>query len=148
MRKRIPLRVDIERQALTDANRRALRSFLKHIAAGNWERSIKYLCKLSKSSLFLTGVAKAGFIVSDASHLNRREIINRVIHSINERNRAPWLKGVAYHSYVNQVANALFTEFRCDSVAAYFIINDNKLRVNRGWAQGWPADKTARRMQR
>ncbi|RBP52861.1 hypothetical protein [Arenicella xantha] len=148
LHKRIPPRINVEREALTDTNKRAMRSFLKHIEAGNWERSIKYLRRLSKSNLFLTAVARAGFVVKHASHLNRREIINRVILAINERNRAPWLKGVTYHGYVNQVSNALFTEFRCDSVAAYFIIKDNKIRINRGWAQGWTPEKTARQMQR
>lgn len=148
MRRRLPPRMSIEREAHSQTATRSMRSFLKHIENGNWERSIKYLLRLSKTKLFLTSVAGAGFVVNNASQLSRREIINCVIETINQRNRVSRLRGVSYHGYVNQVANALFTEFRCDSVAAYFIINSNKIRLNRGWAQGWTPEKTAQKMQR
>ena len=121
---------------------------MRHLSGQNWDKSIRYLKRLSKTSLFLTAVARGGFLVTDASKLSRREIINRVIEQINQRNRISWLRNLSYHAYVNQVSNALYTQFRCDSVSAYYIIRNNKIRINRGWVQGWTPEQTARRMQR
>lgn len=147
-RKRVIQRAASSSAALTDKNLRYLRTYLKHVEEGNWEKVVKYLKRLSKSSLFLTAVARGGFLVKNTSHLSHREIINQVIEQINRRNKIRWLRNVTYHGYVNLISNALFTEYRCDSVAAYFIIKDNKVRISRGWAQGWTPEETARKMQR
>ncbi|GGZ96941.1 hypothetical protein GCM10008090_01480 [Arenicella chitinivorans] len=147
-RKRAGIRAELSAKALSDENLRSMRSFLRHIEAGNWERAVKYLRRLSKSSLFLTAIARGGFVIRDSAQLNRREIINRVIQQINARNKIRWLRTLTYHGYVNQVSSALFTEFRCDSLAAFFIIKNNRLRIHRGWVQGWTPEQTARKMQR
>lgn len=135
-------------KALSESNLRYMRSFQRHLENSNWERSLFYLKRLSKTSLFYAAIARSGFVFTDASKASRRELINRVIDQLNQRNKIRWLKDTTYHGYVNMVSNALYTEFRCDSVAAYFIIRDNEIRINRGWVQGLPPEETARLMQR
>jgi len=147
-RKRPRKRESPKGKALSESNLRYMRGFQRHLENSNWERALFYLKRLSKTSLFFAAIARSGFVFTDASRASRRELINRVIEQINQRNRTPWLKDVTYHGYVNMVSNALYTEFRCDSVAAYFIIRDNEIRINRGWVQGLTPEETARIMQR
>jgi len=123
-------------------------AFLKQLRKKNWERAIRYLQKLLDTSMFLPTVARGGFMIKNASRANRKQIINLVINQINKRNKIKWLKDISYDAYVNMVANALYTEFRCDSVSAYYIIKNNIVRINRGWVNGWTAEETARQMQR
>lgn len=98
--------------------------------------------------MFLPAIARGGFLITNATKYNRKQIINQVIQQLNQRNQQKWLKGVTYDGYVNMIANALYTELRCDSVAAYYIIKNNKIRISRGWVHGWTAVETARQMQR
>lgn len=135
-------------KALSEANLRYMRSFQRHIENSNWERSLYYLKRLSKSNLFQVAIAKSGFVFTDAAKASPQELMNRIVDQLNKRNKIAWLRDVTYHGYVNMVANALYTEFRCDSVAAYFIIKENEVRINRGWVQGLTSEETARLMQR
>jgi len=98
--------------------------------------------------MFLPTIARGGFVITNGPKLKPKEVINLVIDQINRRNKIDWLKGVSYDGYVNMIANALYIEYRCDSVAAYFIIQNNRIRINRGWVNGWSATETARQMQR
>jgi len=93
-------------------------------------------------------MARSGFVIKNAAKVSRRELINRVIEQLNQRNKIRWLRDVSYESYLDMVADALYSEFRCDSVTAYFIIRDNKIRINRGWVQGLTPEETARSMPR
>jgi len=113
-----------------------MRAFIRHLHAQNWEKCVKYLKKLSKTNLFMTTIARGGFIVPDAANCSRREMINKVIEQINSRNKKEWLKELTFDGYVNMVANSLYSELRCDSVAAYYVIKSNQIRLNRGWSQG------------
>jgi len=120
----------------SEKHRRYMRAFLRNLQAQKWEKCIKYLKRLSKTNLFLTTIARGGFLVTDASKSSSRELINQVIEQINARNKINWMRDLTFDAYVNLIGNALYTEFRCDSVAAYFIIKSNKVRINRGWVQG------------
>ncbi len=139
---------DTSRAAFSEKHRRYMRAFIRHLQAKNWEKCVKYLKKLSKTNLFLTTIARGGFVIADASKCTHRELINRVIEQINARNKKAWLKDVTFDSYVNMVANALYTEFRCDSIAAYYVIKSNKVRLNRGWSQGIKPNELVHSMRR
>lgn len=134
--------------AISEKHRRYMRAFIRHLQAKKWEKCVRYLKKLSKTNLFLTTIARGGFIIADASNCSRRDVINKVIEQINARNKKAWLKGVTFDGYVNMVANTLYTEFRCDSVAAFYVIKSNKIRLNRGWSQGMKPDELVHSLRR
>ena len=147
-KKRSSEHTPLKGRALSESNLNYMRAFQRHLENSNWLRALYYLKRLSKSSLFYAAVARSGFVIKTTSHASRRELINHVIEQLNQRNKIAWLRDVSYNSYVDMVSNALHTQFRCDSVASYFIIRDNKIRINRGWVQGLTPEETARSMQR
>lgn len=137
-----------EEYSESKGSNRYIDGFLRYLTKKKWEKAIRCLQKLSDTSMFLPTIARGGFVIKNVNKLNRKQIINHVIDQLNQRNKIKWLKDLTYDGYVNMIANALYSEFRCDSVAAYYIINNNKVRINRGWVNGWTAEEVAHQMQR